>query len=60
MNKGQKKGQKNKVATFLEEKRCDIKKIALNHNNSRRFMAAGEGFEPSHTESEFCDRNAKK
>jgi len=45
MNKGQKKGQKNKVATFLEEKRRDIKKIALNHNNSRRFMAAGEGFE---------------
>ena len=52
MNKGQNKGRKNKAVTFLKEKRCKIKIIALNHNDSRRFMAAGEGFEPSHTESE--------
>ena len=28
------------------------KKIGLNHNDSSRYLAAGEGFEPSHTESE--------
>ena len=52
INKGQNKGQKNKAVTFSKEKRRKTKKIALNHNYSRRFVAAGEGFEPSHTESE--------
>ena len=28
------------------------KKIGLNRNDSSRYLAAGEGFEPSHTESE--------
>ena len=40
------------AALGLKEKRRKTKKIALNNNNSRRFVAAGEGFEPSHTESE--------
>ena len=52
INKGQNKGQKNKVVTFLKEKRRKIKKIGLNRNDSSRYLAAGEGFEPSHTESE--------
>ena len=48
----QNKDQKNKAAAFSKKKRRKAKKIALNHNNSKRFVAAGEGFEPSHTESE--------
>ena len=38
---------------FGEKKRLKTKKIGLNHNDSSRYLAAGEGFEPSHTESEF-------